>query len=185
MDRLRAAGSWPIRDWVEAERPYLGICLGLQLLFEGSDEDGARTFGVMPGRTARLVGAPTSAHRLEPGRRRSHPAFDGIADGADFYFVHSYVGSRPQAPRRGGRDDGVRPAFVSAVARGDSSASSSIRSDPDDGLRLLANFVARSGRAAGRRRGARLMLRRRVIPCLDVADGRVVKGTVRRPGRRG
>ena len=55
-----------------------GICLGLQLLFEGSDEDGAETLGVLPGRTVRLEGAPdAAAHRLEPGRppaRRTRPS---------------------------------------------------------------------------------------------------------------
>ena len=94
MERLRAGGFVePIRAWVAADRPFLGICLGLQLLFEGSDEDGAQTLGVLPGRTVRLEDAHAAAHRLEPGRPPpEHPAFAGIAADADFYFVHSYVG---------------------------------------------------------------------------------------------
>ena len=88
----------------QPDRPFLGICLGLQLLFEGSDEDGAETLGVLPGRTVRLEDAPTLPHigwnQVE--RRREHPAFDGIAPDADFYFVHSYVGL-PAA----GADDAV------------------------------------------------------------------------------
>ena len=88
MDRLRAAGLVePILGWIETDRPFPGICLGLQLLFEGSDEDGAETLGVLPGRTRRLVDAPTLPHigwnQVE--RRRAHPAFDGIAPDADFY----------------------------------------------------------------------------------------------------
>src|SRR5262249_46357562 len=96
MERLRAARLVdPIRRWIAADRPFLGIFLGLQLLFEGSDEDGAETLGALPGRTRRLEGAPTLPHigwnQVE--RQRPHEAFDGIANGADFYFVHSYAGA--------------------------------------------------------------------------------------------
>jgi len=141
----------PIRAWLAADRPFLGICLGLQLLFEGSDEDAAVTLGTLPGRTVRLMDAPTLPHigwnQVE--RTGAHPLFDGIDDGADFYFVHSYAG----APPRGGhattdgdplvlaRTTHGRP-FVSAVARG---AMAGVQFHPErsgpDGLRLLANFV--------------------------------------------
>jgi imidazole glycerol phosphate synthase glutamine amidotransferase subunit len=147
MARLEAAGLVePIRAWIAADRPFLGICLGLQLLFDGSDEDGASTLGVLPGRTVRLEGAPTLPHigwnQVE--RRREHPAFDGVADGADLYFVHSYVG----LPGGGLDDDDVlattthgRP-FVSAVARG---RLLGVQFHPErsgpDGLRFLRNVV--------------------------------------------
>ena len=145
MERLRATGLVePILAWIAADRPFLGVCLGLQLLFETSDEDGAETFGVLAGRTQRLALAPTLPHigwnQVE--RRRSHPLFDGIADRADFYFVHSYAGTPPEGAdvplaetEHGGR-------FVSAVARGNLLG---VQFHPersgDDGLRLLANFV--------------------------------------------
>ena len=146
MERLHAAGLVePIQRWIAADRPFLGICLGLQLLFDGSDEDGAVTLGVLPGRTRRLEGAPTLPHigwnQVE--RRRDHPAFDGIAPDADFYFVHSYAG-RPE-----GVDDVILaetahgPSFVSAVARGQLVG---VQFHPErsgaDGLRLLGNFTA-------------------------------------------
>jgi imidazole glycerol phosphate synthase glutamine amidotransferase subunit len=146
MARLERRGLvGPIRDWIERDRPFLGICLGLQLLFDGSDEDGASTLGVLPGRTSRLEGAPTLPHIgwNQVVRTREHPLFDGIADGADLYFVHSFAG----VPADGtdsvvlARTEHGRP-FVSAVARG---RLLGVQFHPErsgtDGLRLLANFV--------------------------------------------
>ena len=172
----------PIRAWIAAGRPYLGICLGLQLLFEGSDEDGAVTLGRSPaGRSASTTRrpCPTSA-----GTRSSGPGstrlFAGIAPDADFYFVHSYAGvptGRTPSDAILARTDHGAP-FVSAIARGNLLG---VQFHPersgDDGLRLLANVVALVQASVDARPGAGLMLRRRVIPCLDVKDGRVVKGT--------
>ncbi len=160
MDRLRESRlADPIRRWIDDGRPYLGICLGLQLLFEGSDEDDAVTLGVLPGRTVALADAPTLPHigwnQVE--RRRPHPLFSGIAEGADFYFVHSYAG-RPDAPDASSAASSVVLAetvhgcpFVSVVARGPLLGVQfhPERSGPD-GLRLMANFVAFAGEARGR-----------------------------------
>jgi imidazole glycerol phosphate synthase glutamine amidotransferase subunit len=157
MARLEAAGLVePIRDWVAADRPFLGICLGLQLLFDGSDEDGATTLGLIPGRTVRLEAAPTLPHigwnQVE--RERPHPLFDGVPDGADFYFVHSYAG-RPTAPDRVVLATTVHGSrFASAITR---SHLLGVQFHPersgDDGLRLLRNFVAIAAEATrgGRR----------------------------------
>lgn len=144
MARLERRGLVePVRDWIAADRPFLGICLGLQLLFEGSDEDGAATLGVLHGRTSRLVEAPTLPHigwnQVE--RRRDHALFTGIADGADFYFVHSYVAA-PTDDRLIVATTGHGRPFVSAIARGPLLG---VQFHPersgDDGLQLLANFV--------------------------------------------
>jgi len=153
MARLAAAGLVePIRDWIAAGRPFVGICLGLQLLFDGSDEDGAETLGVIRGRTTRLEAAPTLPHigwnQVE--RVREHPLFAGIAPDADFYFVHSYAGS----PGGQAADQTTLArtthgaAFVSAIARANVLG---VQFHPErsgsDGLRLLANVVelVRSG----------------------------------------
>jgi imidazole glycerol phosphate synthase glutamine amidotransferase subunit len=153
MGRLgRARLLEPIRDWLADDRPFLGICLGLQLLCEVSEEDGAATLGVFEGRTVRLDGAPTLPHIgwNQVVRQREHPLFDGIADGADFYFVHSFAGA-PRDPAvvlattiHGGQ-------FVSAVASG---RTLGVQFHPErsgrDGLRLLANFVSFARSGAGR-----------------------------------
>jgi imidazole glycerol phosphate synthase glutamine amidotransferase subunit len=137
----------PIRRWLDDDRPFLGICLGLQLLFDGSDEDGATTLRIVPGRTVILEAAPTLPHIgwNQVVRRREHPLFDGIADGADFYFVHSFAG-RPSPPASdwslADTTHGTA-SFVSAVARGNRLG---VQFHPErsgrDGLRLLANVVA-------------------------------------------
>jgi glutamine amidotransferase len=147
MERLDRYGlTDPIRAWLAAGRPFLGICLGLQLLFEASDEDGATTLGILPGRTRRLEEAPTLPHigwnQVE--RTRAHPLFDGIDDGADFYFVHSYAGRLEDAAAAGvelARTTHGR-GFTSAVERGPLLGVQfhPERSGPD-GLRLLRNFV--------------------------------------------
>jgi glutamine amidotransferase len=154
MQRLARAGLIdPIRAWIAAGRPFLGVCLGLQLLFEGSDEDGAETLGVLAGRTVRLEDAPTLPHIgwNQVVRTSPHPLFDGIDDGADFYFVHSYVGAPTDDAVIAATTEHGRP-FVSAVARGPLLG---VQFHPersgDDGLRLLANFtslVAASAAAA-------------------------------------
>ena len=160
MERLRAGGFVdPIRDWIAADRPFLGICLGLQLLFEGSDEDGAETLGILPGRTVRLDDAPTLPHIgwNQVVRHREHPAFAGIGPDADFYFVHSYVGLPAGTEAR----DTVLAEtehgswFVSAVARG---RLLGVQFHPErsgtDGLRLIANVVGLATAEADARQSA-------------------------------
>ena len=147
MGRLRARGlTRPIDAWIAGGRPFLGICLGLQLLFDGSDEDGATTLGVVPGRTVRIEDAPTLPHigwnQVE--RTRAHPLFDGIADG-DRLLLRPLVRGRARRTEHDGvvlaTTDHGRP-FVSAVAR---DALLGVQFHPErsgpDGLRLLANFV--------------------------------------------
>jgi imidazole glycerol phosphate synthase glutamine amidotransferase subunit len=136
----------PVRDWVAGDRPFLGICLGMQLLFEGSDEDGSVTLGILAGRTVRLQDAPHLPHIgwNTVRRTREHPLFSGIAAGAFFYFVHSFAprptGAEAEATTLAYTDHG--PEFVSAVARG---RLAGVQFHPErsgpDGLRLLACFV--------------------------------------------
>jgi glutamine amidotransferase len=146
MERLAAHGLIePLHAWLGGDRPFLGICLGLQLLFDASDEDGAQTLGAIAGRTVRLDDAPTLPHigwnQVE--RTRPHRLFDGVADGADFYFVHSYAGAPTSTA-----DDAVLATtehgarFTSAIARdGLLGVQFHPERSGDDGLQVLANFV--------------------------------------------
>jgi imidazole glycerol phosphate synthase glutamine amidotransferase subunit len=148
MRRLaRARLIDPILGWIAAGRPYLGICLGLQLLFDRSDEDGADTFGVLPGRTVRLEDAPTLPHIgwNQVVRRREHPLFAGIAPRADLYFVHSYAGlpEGAGASRLVLADTEHGGTFPSAIERGNVLG---VQFHPErsggDGIRLVGNFVS-------------------------------------------
>jgi glutamine amidotransferase len=79
----------------QLHQPVLGICLGMQLLFEGSEEGNTRCLGIIPGHARRI---PASPDRPVPHMgwntlmtRRPSPLLSGIADGAHAYFVHSYA----------------------------------------------------------------------------------------------
>jgi len=154
MVHLREQGLLePLRDWVRAGRPCLGICLGFQLFFDASDEGDAGdapTLGLLAGRTVALQDAPTLPHigwnSVEAVR--PHPLFAGIPDGSYFYFVHSFAPVPADEGVVVARTTHGRP-FVSAVASG---SLYGLQFHPeksaDAGQRLLRNFL---GLAAGDR----------------------------------
>ena len=153
MARLQRRGLVePIVAWVRAGRPYLGICLGLQLLFEGSDEDGSDNLGLLAGRTILLRDAPTLPHIgwNQVVRQRAHPALAGLSDGAEFYFVHSYV-PQPTDPAVVVATTSHGSTFASVVASG---TLLGVQFHPErsgaDGLRLLSNFAASARGASAR-----------------------------------
>jgi len=142
----------PLRAWVRAGRPCLGICLGYQIMFEASDEYDVETLGLLAGRTAPLVDAPTLPHIgwNSVDLVRSNPLFAGVKDGSYFYFVHSFA----PVPA----DEGIvlahtthgRP-FVSAVASGSLwGVQFHPEKSSDVGLRVLSNFVDLATAVAGR-----------------------------------
>ncbi len=95
MARLQAAG---FPDWIRAQVaegiPLLGVCLGMQLLFARSEESqGARGLGLMPGEVRRLPSGLKVPHMgwNQLTLRQPSPLLDGVADGSNVYFVHSYV----------------------------------------------------------------------------------------------
>jgi imidazole glycerol-phosphate synthase subunit HisH len=85
----------PIRSTIQSGKPFLGICLGLQLLFTESEEFGLHTgLGIISGKVRKFAIDPT-LKVPHMGWNQVHferecPLFDGITDGCDWYFVHSY-----------------------------------------------------------------------------------------------
>jgi imidazole glycerol-phosphate synthase subunit HisH len=137
-----------VREAIASGRPYLGICLGMQVLFDASEEQGpVAGLGVIAGQVVRLV--PGAPHLKVPhigwnqvALRHPDPMLAGIAEGAYLYFDHSYHASP---------DD---PALVTLAADHGVPITAAIRKDnlfacqfhPEKsqavGLQLLHNFVA-------------------------------------------
>ncbi|MEY2996322.1 MAG: imidazole glycerol phosphate synthase subunit HisH [Actinomycetota bacterium] len=147
MGALRDAGLEPVvLDAVASGRPFLGICVGMQMLFSGSDEDpDARGLDVIPGRVCWI---PAGVKRPQMQWNRldvvasADPMFDGLVGGDTWmYFVHSLHGVPAD------------PTAVAATCEYGSTLNAAFRVDnvfatqfhPEkssrDGLRLLANFV--------------------------------------------
>lgn len=83
----------PIQRFIAEGRPFLGVCVGLQILFTGTEEGGwHECLGVIPGTVRRLPPGLKIPHIgwNQVRQRIYHPIFDGIPDEANFYFVHSY-----------------------------------------------------------------------------------------------
>ncbi len=146
MDRLIADRLVePILGWIARGRPYLGIDLGLQLLFDGSDDDGADGLGVIPGRVVRLGDGPDARHAAWSAveRLREHPLLTGIGRSPTFAFDHSSV-VRPgdSATHVVLAETVYGSRFPSAIDRGNVLA---VQFRPErsdgDGLRLIGNFV--------------------------------------------
>ena len=99
MDHLRSLGLNNVirKDVVKAGKPFLGICIGIQVLMERSDEDDAQCLGLIPGAVLRFPsivdGRPFKVPQIGWNRVRQtvrHPIFDGVSDNSYFYFVNSY-----------------------------------------------------------------------------------------------
>jgi len=83
----------PIRRFIADDRPFLGVCIGMQLLFTGTEEGGwHECLNVIPGVVRRLPSGLKIPHMgwNQLKQRASHPIFSGIPDEADFYFTHSF-----------------------------------------------------------------------------------------------
>ena len=134
------------------KKPILGICLGTQILFERSEEDGGTAcLGLLRGEVRRFVARGPREKIPEMGWNqarivRPHPLLRGVPDGSDFYFVHSYhpVPADPADVVADTEYCGVR--FASMVGRGNLAATQfHPEKSGKTGLRLLANFAAWDG----------------------------------------
>ncbi len=125
------------------DRPLLGICLGMQLLYEGSEEGGVDCLGRLPGRVRKMQPAPgiriphMGWNRL--AKRSASKLLDGVADGAHAYFVHGYA-AEVNANTLATCDHGGEFAAVVEDGQVAGAQFHPERSGPV-GLRLLANFV--------------------------------------------
>ncbi len=93
MRSLRQRGLVePVREFVASGKPFLGICLGLQLLMDSTEEGESECLGIIHGRTKRLPEGLKVPHMgwNAVSFRKTHPIFEGIPDTPQLYFVHSY-----------------------------------------------------------------------------------------------
>lgn len=143
MENLERRGlSGPLLKAIRRGKPFLGICLGLQLLFEEGEEGGVPGLGVLPGRVPRLPAGVKVPHMGWNSLRFRKPAllWDGIPDGSYFYFVHSYYVEPAREDLVAATTDyGI--SFAAAVSTGNLFG---VQFHPEKssslGLRILENF---------------------------------------------
>lgn len=136
----------PLRAWIAADKPFLGICLGFQALFESSEESpGVPGLGVYPGVVRRFridpsLKVPQMGWNSVRVTQPDHPYWADVRDGSYFYFVHSYYVDTPEESLVAGRTE-YGLTYTSAIGRGRALA---VQFHPEKsqqaGLRLLRNF---------------------------------------------
>jgi len=151
MREIRSRGlDSVIRDALDGGKPFLGICMGLQVLFEQSEEGDTPCLGLLPGPVKRFA---SGMHDEHGGKLKiphmgwnqvhhgDHVLWNGIEQGARFYFVHSYYVQPSDASLAQASSD-YPQAFVCAVAKQNLFA---VQFHPEKsaaaGLQLLQNFV--------------------------------------------
>ena len=150
MRSLRESGVGDAVEEAAASKPFLGLCIGQQMLFESSAEGDTRGLGVVMGR---VVGFPLTPERRAAGLKvphmgwnevwqlRPHALWRGIADGSRFYFVHSYY-CEPAEPALAAGETRYPDAFTSAIARDNIFATQfHPEKSSSAGLTLLSNFA--------------------------------------------
>ena len=168
MENLGRMGLKDVVREASATKPFLGICLGMQILFQHSEEDGGvDLLGVLPGRVRRF---PDVA-----GSKVPEIGWNQVNGGTEYYFVHSYYVEKGEFTVGTTEYAGVE--FTSAVAKGNLLA---CQFHPEKsgkaGLKLLHNWLLGECSLTTALPNHRTTLTRRVIPCLDVRNGRVTKG---------
>ena len=155
MKLLKSTGfDSAIRDWIAAGKPFFGICLGLQALFQFSEEGGGtECLGVFEGSVKKLnlprgFKVPHMGWDNVDFRRagRREKLLDGISDADQFYFVHSYYVETPRADIVWGTTEYGGQEFVSAVSTGSLAACQfHPEKSQSRGLRLYSNFLKSAG----------------------------------------
>ena len=144
MDALNERGLvTPIKEYIASGKPFLGICLGLQLLMDRTEEGDSRCLGVVPG-NARLLPPGLKVPHMgwnNVNFKNQHPLVAGIPQDSYFYFVHSYYAAPQDLEGVGGTTEYGIP-FCSIYASGNLVATQfhPEKSGPA-GLRLYKNFI--------------------------------------------
>ena len=144
MRQLAASGAREAVVAAAGAKPFLGICIGLQMLFEHGEEGDTPGLGLLPGRVPRFAVTGLKIPHMgwnEVLQSRAHALWDGIADRSRFYFVHSYYPA-PADRALVAATCAYGVSFTCAVARDNIFA---VQFHPEksqnSGLRLLSNFV--------------------------------------------
>jgi glutamine amidotransferase len=144
MRQLAASGAREAVVEAAGAKPFLGICIGLQMLFEHGEEGDTPGLGLLPGRVPRFAVSGLKIPHMgwnEVFQARPHPLWSGIPDRSRFYFVHSYY-PQPADPSMTAGTCAYGGSFTCAVARDNIFA---VQFHPEksqnSGLRLLSNFV--------------------------------------------
>jgi imidazole glycerol-phosphate synthase subunit HisH len=137
-----------IHKLVAENRPLFGICIGLQVLFTGTEEGGwHECLNVIPGKVRKLPGGLKIPHMgwNQVNQQFSHPLFEGIPDGSNFYFVHSYYGDPDDKSIVAAVTDyGI--SFCSAIAKGNLVAAQfHPEKSGEPGLKVYENFLRMAG----------------------------------------
>jgi len=154
MGNLRQLGILEaLKESVSRGVPFLGICIGMQLLFDFSEEDGGTPcIGLLPGTVKRFRPSDPADKIPQMGwnavtKAVQHPLFEGIEDQSEFYFVHSYYPAPAERSVIIGQTDYADVTFASAAGRANLAA---VQFHPERsgriGLRLLENFCRWDGK---------------------------------------
>ncbi len=145
---LKSRGLWdPVRDWVAADRPFLGICLGYQLLFESGEESpGVEGFGIFPGKVVRFENTGLKIPHM--GWNTISPVnpggdlWRGLPPDPHVFFVHSYYPAPDDDSLVSSYCDyGVR--FAASIRRGRVRATQfHPEKSQETGLAILRNFIS-------------------------------------------
>jgi imidazole glycerol-phosphate synthase subunit HisH len=153
MEALKERGLvGPLREYAASGRPFLGVCLGLQLLLDRTEEGGAPCLGIVPGVVRRLPPGLKVPHMgwNSVQLKKGHPALKDIPRGSHFYFVHSYYAEpEDQTAVAGVTEYGI--PFCSVYARGNLVATQfHPEKSGNTGLQIYQNFVALAAEQACR-----------------------------------
>ncbi len=146
--QLRAQNLEPgIREWIDADKPFLGICIGYQILFEtGEESPGVPGLGILKGNVVRFdapgLKVPHMGWNNVSPNDPEDPLWEGLGNDPYFYFVHSYY-PRPEESSLVAATCAYGATFAAAVRRGKLAATQfHPEKSQRHGVRLLANFMA-------------------------------------------